>query len=59
MNAHPSRRPLPFISTTALLSFLVAMLFSTQAMALDGYKDRRGFFGGLSVGGGVGLVESE
>lgn len=36
---------------------LLPMMVSSEAMALDGYADRRGLFGGLTVGGGVGLVE--
>lgn len=33
------------------------VLATSQASALDGYKDRRGIFGGLGVGGGVGASE--
>lgn len=40
------------------ISVILLTTLSTQAMALDGYKDRRGIFGGLGIGGGVGLVES-
>lgn len=55
MNTHLAKRSL----TLASLTLCTLCALSTQAMALDGYEDRRGFFGGLSVGGGVGLVESE
>ena len=37
--------------------FLGLVFGASQAWALDGYKDRRGVFGGLGVGGGVGASE--
>ncbi len=43
----------------SILSLITLLLISSNALALDGYKDRRGIMGGVSVGGGVGLVESE
>lgn len=43
----------------SLLALVMMMTVSAQAFALDGYQDRRGIFGGLGIGGGVGLVESD
>lgn len=43
----------------AIAMCLTLFCSSTQAFALDGYEDRRGVMAGLTVGGGVGLVESE
>ena len=33
----------------------IAMTFATSASALDAYKDRRGLFVGLNLGGGMGF----
>lgn len=37
---------------------LFALLWSSQASALDAYKDRRGLFVGLGIGGGAGQVNT-
>jgi hypothetical protein len=42
---------------TAALALLLPTLLPKDASALDGYADRRGLFGGLTIGGGVGLVD--
>lgn len=38
---------------------LIVVGLAAQAAALDGYSDRRNVYGGLSVGGGYGLVKQE
>lgn len=35
------------------------LLAGSQAMALDAYKDRRGVFAGVAIGGGVGASETD
>lgn len=37
---------------------LLTLFIAGDAFALDGYRDRRSVFGGMSLGGGVGMVES-
>ena len=37
---------------------LLTLFLAGEAFALDGYRDRRSVFGGMSLGGGVGMVES-
>lgn len=37
---------------TALVTALITLGFAAQALALDGYRDRRGLFYGLGLGGG-------
>ena len=59
--SHPFCPPSSFwhrFSLSAAVLLLLTLLCA-QAFALDGYKDRRGLFGGLSVGGGAGAVNSE
>jgi hypothetical protein len=50
---------LPRSLSLAALALLLLTMLPSSAMALDGYADRRGLFGGLTIGGGVGLVEVE
>ena len=56
---HTTRHPLFAIGATLTLSALFLTWTASSAFALDGYKDRRGLFGGLGLGGGVGLVDTE
>ncbi|TXD36151.1 hypothetical protein FRC98_13595 [Lujinxingia vulgaris] len=42
--------------TLPLLLAMAIFLISAPAMALDGYKDRRGSYFGLGLGGGIGSV---
>lgn len=42
-----------------VLVTLGVLLVGSQAMALDGYKDRKGVFVGASIGGGVGASERD
>jgi hypothetical protein len=42
------------VQSLLITGFLLA---TSQASALDGYKDRRGVFSGVAVGGGVGASE--
>jgi hypothetical protein len=42
-----------------ILSALLLTLAPSQAAALDGYQDREGLMGGLTIGGGLGFVEVE
>lgn len=49
-------------NVSKILGGLVAsgvLLAGTQAMALDAYKDRRGVFAGVAIGGGVGSSETD
>lgn len=43
----------------ALTCLLALGAFTTNAMALDGYQDRKGPFIGVGLGGGVSLVEAD
>lgn len=43
----------------ATFFFACSFLFAIEATALDGYRDRRGLFGGLSLGGGVGAAATD
>lgn len=54
MTTHTSRSF--FCALTCLVAFGA---FTTDAMALDGYKDRKGLFTGAGIGGGVSLVEAD
>ena len=60
MNDQPrTHSPRSLVKHTALGAIACASLLiltTTQAMALDGYQDRRGLFSGLSLGGGVGAT---
>lgn len=42
-----------------LATFLALTLLASSAFALDGYKDRRGIFLGIGVGGGVGAADTD
>lgn len=41
----------------AIATLIVASLFTADAFALDAYKDRRGIFAGVGLGGGFGSAE--
>ncbi len=43
------------LSFACFVVFVAAMFGGSQAMALDGYSDREGVFGGFGLGGGYGL----
>ena len=46
-------------AAAAAMCALVALCATQQAWALDGYQDKRGFFVGAGLGGGVGLLDGE
>ena len=53
-----TRQRRPHLGASLALTALLLLLTTSQAVALDGYEDRRGLFGGIGIGGGVGLVNS-
>ena len=42
-----------------IATFLALTLVASSAWALDGYKDRRGIFLGVGLGGGVGAADTD
>ncbi|MBA2665326.1 MAG: outer membrane beta-barrel protein [Bradymonadaceae bacterium] len=54
---HNHRRTMRHLIALGLAAIVFAM--SSQAAALDAYKDRRGLFVGLGVGGGAGSVSTD